>query len=49
MILLVFIYMKVGVIVLDLSFLKFDEFLTFLEFLILKNSQNLSKTMFKQV
>ena len=49
MILLVFIYLRVGVIVLGLSFLIFDEFLTFWEFWVLKNSQNLSKTMFKQV
>ena len=49
MILLVFTYFEVVVIVLGLSFLIFDEFLTFWEFWVLKNSQNLSKTMFKQV
>ena len=49
MILLVFTYFEVVVIVLGLSFLIFDEFLTFWEFGVLKNRQNLSKTMFKQV
>ena len=42
MILLVFTYFEVVVIVLGLSFLIFDEFLTFWEFWVLKNDQNLS-------
>ena len=49
MILLVFTYLRVAVIVLDLSFWIFDEFLRFWEFWVLKSSQNLSKTMFKHV
>ena len=49
MILLVFIHLRVGAIVLGLSFLIFDEFLTFWEFWALKNCQNVSKTMLKQV
>ena len=49
MILLVFTYLRVVVIVLGLSFLIVDEFLRFLDFVALKNSQDLSKTMFKHV
>ena len=49
MILLVFTYLRVMVIVLDLSFLIFDKFLRFWEFWVLKNSQHLSKAMFKHV
>ena len=49
MILLVFTYLRVVVIVLGLSSLIFDEFLEFWEFWVLKNSQNLSKTIFKHV
>ena len=49
MIFLVFTYLRVAVIVLDLSFLIFDEFLRFWDFWVLKNSQNHSRTMFKHV
>ena len=49
MILLVFIYLRVVVIILGLSLLIFDEFFRFLEFWVLKNRHNLSKTMSKQV
>ena len=49
MILLVFTYLRVVVIVLGLSFFIFDDFLSFWEFWFLRNSQNLSKTMFKRV
>ena len=49
MILLVCTHLSVGVIVLGLSFLIFDEFLSFLDFWVLKNGQNLSKTLFKHV
>ena len=47
--LLVFTCLNIEVIVPDLRFFIFDEFLVFLYFLELKSDQNLSKTMSKLV
>ena len=47
--LLVFTWLGIVVMLPDLGFLIFDEFLRCLYFLELKSDQNLSKTMFKHV